>query len=118
MEDKENKKHRGRLQAQSKDTEKSVNWAQDEPLSKEDGLNLLGELKSKLTKKEYEEREKQFKKVERLIKNSQGIDAHYARSFRNIKSKDKSTRLDVEVHSGTAFVCILVILAILFYLFK
>jgi hypothetical protein len=67
---KNNKKHRGRIQAQGKDTEKSVNWAQDEPLSKEEGLSLLEQLKQMLTKKEYEEREKQLKKAEELINNA------------------------------------------------
>jgi uncharacterized membrane protein len=47
-----------------------------------------------------------------------GIDAHYARSFRNVKSRDKSTRVDVEVHSGTAFVCIAILLIILFFFLK
>lgn len=52
------KPHRGRIQAQGKDLEKSVSWAQDEPLSKEDALNLLDKLKKLLTPKELKEREK------------------------------------------------------------
>lgn len=115
---KKKKSHRGRLQAQSKDTEKSVNWSQDEALIKEDGLSLLQQLKAMLTKKELKEREKQLEQVERFIENSNGVDAHFAKSFRNIKAKDKSTRVDIEVHSGTAFVCIIVVLMMLFLLFK
>jgi len=49
------KQHRGRIQAQGNDTEKSVSWSQDTPLSKKQGLELLKDLDQQLTSKEKSE---------------------------------------------------------------
>lgn len=97
------KKHRGRIQAQGGGTEKSESWSQDEPLSKKDGLNLLGILKSRMNKKELELRERQFDDAERYIENVEGgLDALKKKTFRNRKTKD--VRVDIEILSGTAFI--------------
>lgn len=110
------KKHRGRIQAQGGDTEKSVSWSQDEPLSKADGLRLLNELESQLTKKENQERERSLTNAQRFIENVQGgIDAVEKRSFYGAKGKGSGIRIDIEVLGGVAFVFLL--LAVLLFLF-
>ncbi|MEM0992399.1 MAG: hypothetical protein AAGI49_05145 [Bacteroidota bacterium] len=53
---KKKKKHRGRWQAQGGGLEESESWAQDEPLSKEDGQRLLNQLKEKLSKQDLKDR--------------------------------------------------------------
>ncbi len=110
------KKHRGRIQAQGGNTEKSVSWSQDEPLSKVDGLRLLNELENQLTEKEKKEREKQLQEAQRFIENANGLDAPKDRSFRN--KKLKGVRIDIEINSGTAFVCILFLILVFYYLLK
>lgn len=62
-------KHRGRIQAQGDKLEESESWAQNEPLTKKEGLSLLEKLKNKIPKKEAEIRKKPFKKAERFINN-------------------------------------------------
>lgn len=107
------KKHRGRIQAQGGGTEKSESWAQDEPLSKKDGLSLLATLKSRMTKKELALRERQFDDAKRYIENVEGgVDATKKKTFRNRKTKD--VRVDIEVLAGTAFLSIIVIFTYLF----
>jgi hypothetical protein len=108
------KPHRGRIQAQGENLEESVTWAQDEPLSKKDGLKLLELLKSKLSKKELKDREKQFKQAERFIENVQdGANAPSTISFKNLKTKKE--RIDIEVWCGTAF-GVFSLLCIIWYL--
>jgi hypothetical protein len=100
------KKHRGRIQAQGDGTEKSVFWAQDEPLSKQDGLSLLKKLKRSLTRKELASREKPLKDALRYINNVEGgLDAVKKKTFRNRKTKD--VRIDLEVLGGVAFISVL-----------
>ena len=100
------KKHRGRIQAQGGGTEKSESWSQDEPLSKADGLSLLGKLWNKLTKKERAAREKQYEDAKRYIENIKGgVDAVKKKTFRNRKTKD--VRIDIEILAGTAFLLLL-----------
>lgn len=110
------KKHRGRIQAQGGGTEKSVSWAQDEPLKKEDGLRLLNELQDQLTDKEYKLREKQLQAAERYINNANGLDAFKSKSFRN--TKEEGVRIDIEINAGTAFSCLIIFILLLFLLIK
>lgn len=107
------KKHRGRFQAQGSGTEKSVSWAQDDPLTKGDGLKLLDELEMQLTQKERKLREKQLEAARRFVENAQGVDAPRNKTFRNFK--EKNVRIDIEINGGTAFVCVIVV-SLLVYL--
>lgn len=111
---KNRKEHRGRWQAQGDGLEASKSWAQDEPLSKEDGLNLLNELKDELSDRDRQKREKLFEQAERFIENAQGVQATKIKSFSD--AEDRSIRVDLEIRSGWAFVCIAFI-AILCFLF-
>ncbi len=112
------KKHRGRIQAQGgeKETEKSVTWNQDEPLSKEDGLSLLEKLKTLLTKKEFEERERQLEQAQRYIRNANGLDAPKSKTFLNRRTRD--VRIDIEIKSGTAFLCLALFVLTIYYFGK
>ncbi len=110
------KKHRGRIQAQGDGLEESVNWAQDEPLTKQDGLNLLSELKGKLNEQAYKKRAAQFVEAERYIQNANGIDAIKKKTFRNRKTKN--VRVDIEILAGTAFIAILLFILLIVFAFK
>ncbi|MEM9847636.1 MAG: hypothetical protein AAF847_07090 [Bacteroidota bacterium] len=48
---KKRKEHRGRWQAQGGGLKESESWAQEDPLSKEDGLKLLNKLREKISDK-------------------------------------------------------------------
>jgi len=111
------KKHRGRIQAQGGELEKSAKWAQDEPLTKSEGLALLSELKSKLSKKEFQDRADQFAEAERYIQNIQGgADAVKKKSFRNRKTQN--IRVDIEILAGTAFIAIALFVLFIVFGFK
>ncbi len=57
------KKHRGRIQAESDHVEESVSWSQDNPPDLQQGLEMMGKLKEKLSKKELKKREEQFEQL-------------------------------------------------------
>nr|MCU0392566.1 hypothetical protein [Thermoflexibacter sp.] len=59
--------HRGRIQAQGEDLEESESWSQNEPPTKEDGLQMLENLKNKIPKKEAKLRKEAFEKAENFI---------------------------------------------------
>lgn len=96
--------HRGRIQAQGGNLEESEAWSQDEPLSLEDGLNLLETLKNKLPKKELLLRQVAFNKAKEFIEQAAdngGVDAQVSKTFRIKGTRD--IRVDIEVIKGTAF---------------
>ncbi len=108
------KEHRGRIQAQGGGLEESESWNQDEPLTRKDGLRLLNELKSKLSLKDREMREKQFEDAERFIKGVEGgIQSPERKSFQDRKTKD--VRVDIEVWGGFAFVAITLLILVLLW---
>lgn len=108
------KKHRGRFQAQGGGVEESEAQAQDEPLTKTDGLELLGRLEGKLSKKEQEKRERQFRQAERFVKNAQSLYAPKGKSF--FHPTEKNVSIDIEVKGGVAFVCMTFIMLVLLFL--
>lgn len=111
------KKHRGRIQAQGGELEKSVKWAQDEPLTKSEGLALLSDLKNKLSKKEFQDRPDQFVEAERYIQNIKGgADAVKKKTFRDRKTQN--IRVDIEILAGTAFIAIALFLLFIAFAFK
>lgn len=109
------KPHRGRFQAQGNGLEASETWAQDEPLSKADGFELLSRLKSGIPKKESLKRKKQFAKARQFIDQTEGgIDAPFKKSFRNLLYR--SVRVDIEIWSGRAFISLAIILILLLWI--
>lgn len=111
------KEHRGRIQAQGGGLEASENWAQDDPLTAREGLSLLGRLKSKIPKKEAELRKREFEKAEKLIKRLEkggGMDAHFSQSLKKKGTKD--IHVDIEILSGRAFIVLIFLAVVLFWL--
>lgn len=84
------KAHRGRLQAQGNTLEASESWSQDEPPTVSEGLNFLQKLVKKITKGQFLERKKEFKKAETFIKRAGengGVDAKVSKTFRKKELK-------------------------------
>lgn len=112
-------KNRGRIQAQGGGIEESVSWSQENPPTVADGLSLVQELESKLSKSELELRSKELEKAKNFIQNAGekgGVDAQVSKSFRVDGTKD--VRIDIEVIKGKAFISILFLVGLLFFLFK
>lgn len=92
--------------------EESESWSKDNPLTKEEGLELLNKLKEKLSPKDQELRKKPFADAERFVKGAKGgVQAPLRQSFRD-------TKVDVEVWNGYAFVCITFLILIVLWLLK
>ena len=96
-------KHRGRIQLQGEKLEESESWSQNEAITKDEGLEMLENLKKHLNKKELKLREGIFKKAVRFIKNGS------YKVIQNIISKTfmvqntAHERLDIEIQKGEAF---------------
>ncbi|MCB0561193.1 MAG: hypothetical protein H6573_18895 [Lewinellaceae bacterium] len=110
------KKHRGRIQAQSDHLEESVSWAQDSPPSLKQGLEMAEELKGKLSKKELKNREKQFKQLERFMKNASEAGGIYSPEFRSFENEETNdgTRVDFELWAGAFGLSVVIIILIIF----
>jgi len=97
-------KHRGRIQAQGVNLEASEAWTQNEPLTKNDGLKLLENLKSKIPRNEAEIRENAFSKASEFIQQGPH-EVLTGPIFRSYKVKGtKHERVDIEIQSGIAFI--------------
>ncbi len=99
------KNHRGRIQAQGENLEASEAWAQDEPPTKTESLNMLERLMRKLSKKDRELRQIPYNKAAKFIENAAkngGVDSTVFKSFYT-KDTEKE-RIDIEVRQGIAFV--------------
>lgn len=95
--------HRGRLQAQGPDLEKSEAWAQDDPPTKSQMLEWLERLWESLSHREQEERKDSYQKAKKCIEQAPagGIDAHVKKSFPNRKLRG-GVRIDLEIETGKA----------------
>jgi RHS repeat-associated protein len=99
------KDHRGRIQAQGGNTEKSERWAQLYPLTRVQGLNLLVSLESQLTNRERKDREIPLQKAKEWVNSAAskgGVSAYVQKNF--LKQGSKDIRIDIEVNKGEAFV--------------
>lgn len=97
--------HRGRIQAQGGGLEKSVAWSQSEPPTVSEGLNMIDDLISQLTPKEYKIREKSFEQAKNFINQAAeggGINALIKKSF--LVKGTKDIRVDIEIIKGRAFI--------------
>lgn len=94
--------NRGRIQAQGVKLEESESWAQNEPLTKKIGLELLKKLKNKIPKNEAKIREKAFKKTKRFIENGpyKVVDKIISKTF--MVTDNEHERVDVEIQKGIA----------------
>lgn len=100
--------NRGRFQAQGQNLEESTSWAQVLPLLVKDGHGLLDKLESKIPKKEVLIRVDGFEKCRKFIDDAGengGIQVFdLGRPLKKSFPKGYRERVDVEVHSGSAFV--------------
>ena len=98
-------RHRGRIQAQGEKLEESEAWAQNSPLTQNEGLKMLEKLKNKIPKAEAEKRKKVFFKASKYIEQASengGLHATASATF-SVKGTSKE-RIDIEVRKGLAFV--------------
>ena len=98
-------KNRGRIQAQGENLEASESWAQNEPPTEKEGLEMLDKLKKKIPKHEALKRKEAFEKASKYIKQTAingGLEATTSATF-NVLGKRKE-RVDVEIRKGIAFV--------------
>ncbi len=102
---------RGRLQVQGEDLgqELSWPWARAEPPKADEAVAELGKLKGQLTKKQLEIRSEAFESASRFITNAKangGVDAPVSQTYqnKNLRDKEKTARVDIEVRTGKAFV--------------
>lgn len=109
------KEHRGRIQAQSDHVEESVSWAQDTPPDLKQGKEMVEELKGKLNKKELKKREKQFKQLERFMKNASDAGGIYSPEFRSFENEDTNdgTRVDFELWAGAFGLSVVILIMII-----
>lgn len=94
-------KHRGRIQAQGGDTEKSVPWAQDAPPTESEMLEKCDLLEEQLTPPELRDREQPLADLRRHIRHlaaAGGGWAPIAKTFR--KRGARAIRVDLEVIAG------------------
>lgn len=86
-------------------------------MTAEDGLELLKRLKKKIPKKEVEKRARQFQKAKDFIHRGQkagGLDPHK----KTFKKKGTNARVDIEILGGKAFVSLLFIIIVVFWILK
>ncbi len=99
------KDNRGRIQAQGDKLEESESWAQEEPPTKTEGINMLQSLMRKLSKKDRELRKIPYNKAVKFIENAAENGGVYATVFKSFYIKDtEKERIDIEVRQGIAFV--------------
>jgi len=96
--------HRGRIQVQGDKIEESESWAKNEPLSKEEGVMMLENLKNKIPKNEAKIREEAFIKASKFIKNGpyQVVTKPITKSYKVPDTEHE--RVDIEIQKGIAFI--------------
>ncbi|MGQ8819678.1 hypothetical protein [Bibersteinia trehalosi] len=101
--------HRGRIQIQGSNpyVEKSYSWAAKTPIKATEGLKQLDKLWNSLTTSQQKERKKAYECAKNFILAAQktnGINGYIAKTCKDPTAKDKSARIDFEIHSGKAFI--------------
>lgn len=97
--------HRGRLQSQGDNIEKSENWSLEIPLCKIDADDKMKALKIKHSKQELKKRQDAFNKASKFIEITNKAGGAYAQIAKTFMVKNsKNARIDIEVIEGKAFV--------------
>lgn len=97
--------HRGRIQAQGGNLEKSVAWSQASPPTMSEGLAMIEELISQLSPTEYQIRHKAFEQAKKFVirtADNNGFPCPVKKSFRVKGTQD--IRVDIEIIKGKAFI--------------
>jgi hypothetical protein len=106
--------HRGRIQAQGDDLNRkqkggySRSWAQNQPITDQEGLSFLDEIKAQCNQSEQKERKMAFKKAKQFIMNASkqgGVGPEsQPPSFKDRNPKPTNARVDIEIKKGSAFI--------------
>jgi hypothetical protein len=98
--------HRGRVQAQGDDLEKSVSWAQRFPPSVAQGHQMLDELRSRLSPWEQRLRALAFDLAHRFVDQAAAAGGAWSRISKSFPPnlRRDAPRVDIEVILGVAFV--------------
>lgn len=90
--------HRGRIQAQGGNLEKSVAWSQASPPTMSEGLAMIEELISQLSPTEYQIRHKAFEQAKKFVirtADNNGVPCLVKKSFRVKGTQD--IRVDLKL---------------------
>jgi hypothetical protein len=104
--------YRGRLQAQGEDIKKdggySYPWAQNIPVTDEEGLLFLSKIELQCSESQHAQRKQAFAKAKRFINNASkegGVGPEsQPHSFQDSKRRIKDARVDIEISIGLTFV--------------
>ncbi len=99
--------HRGRIQAQGGEVEKSCAWAQAIALTRSEGQQKVDTLEESLTLIERDSRKEGFQQVRDYINRAAkagGVNAPVSKTFPNRSKGRSDVRVDIEVITGKAFV--------------
>lgn len=98
--------HRGRVQAQGGDANKSVSWALATPPTLAMGLGFLTQLKAQLNARQLAERADSFVLAEEWMRRAAAGGGVCARDIASSISfpRNRPERVDIELRAGKAFV--------------
>jgi hypothetical protein len=103
---------RGRVQAQGDDINQhggySSSWAQQIPVTDEDGLSFLAKIEEQCNESQQFHRKQAFDKAKNFIKNASkqgGVGPEsQPHPFQDPKYKILKARVDIEIHCGLTFI--------------
>jgi hypothetical protein len=106
--------YRGAVQAQGSDITKkggyTRSWAEDKPVTDEEGLSFLAKIEGECSDSQKAERKQAFKKARRFVKKAHeqpegGVGPEsQPRSFQDPKRTVSKARVDIEIRSGITFI--------------
>jgi len=107
-----NARYRGRVQAQGDDIKQkggySKSWAQDIPVTDQDGLDFLDKIEKECNKSQQAQRKQAFAKAKNFVRRASekgGVGPELqSHSFQNRNPTVGNARVDIEIHSGFTFI--------------
>jgi len=104
--------YRGVVQAQGDDITKKGGytraWAENNPVTDEEGLSFLAKIEGECSNSELVERKQAFAKAKRFVKNATqqgGVGPEsQPHSFQDPKRTVSNARVDIEIRSGITFI--------------
>jgi hypothetical protein len=104
--------YRGSVQAQGDDIKKkggyTRSWAEDKPVTDEEGLSFLANIEGECSNSEKAQRKQAFAKARRFVKKASqqgGVEPEsQPHSFQDPKRTVGNARVDIEIRSGITFI--------------
>jgi hypothetical protein len=104
--------YRGAVQAQGNDIQEdggyTCSWAQDIPVTDQEGLDFLAKIEGQCNDSQKEQRNTAFAKARRFINNAAKdggvVPEKSSISFSNRDPKPRNARVDIAIASGLTFV--------------